>query len=468
MTTMTQSAEILNNLLKLLAAHQSAFKQKRIYKRVQALVLAEILTLGRHTVTQLLMGLGQSKGDWTAWYRLFSQGRINEEHLTDILLDECLRHFDEDKLLVLGGDGTQTPRTSGKMEGVGYGVNHQTPPFKRGIHLTQRWFHGALFLPAEEGFTRALPLRFLPAFTERSKRTVSKAQTEGQAAHRFLQETRAKLVERGREQQPILFLADGGYDNVDFWKGLPEGVHALVRTAKNRTLRYLPSADDHRNRKYGEFAPKPQQFWQERGGWCSCSLELRGKKRKLRYRVEGPFLRERAPKQPLFLLVVGGQSYHKNGKEKHRQPVPYLINAKLVDGQWVLPFDPKTLLFWAWQRWELEVAHRELKSNLGLGEKQAWQARAAICSVQWSAWVYALLNLAGYRTWQFTHHPRDQTAWWPGGKRWSFNTLLRHFRAALGAGQPFLASWLTFPNDRPEKFAEWLNLGNLISGSSRL
>jgi hypothetical protein len=79
-----------------------------------------------------------------------------------------------------------------------------------------------------------------------------------------------------------------------------------------------------------------------------------------------------------------------------------------------------------------------------------------------------LLNLAGYRTWQLTNHPRDHTAWWAGGKRWSFNTLLRYFRAALGAGQPFLASWLTFPNDRPEKFAEWLNLGNLISGSSRL
>jgi hypothetical protein len=51
MTTMRQAAEILNNLLKLLGAHQPAFKQKRIYKRVQALVLAEILTLGRHTVT---------------------------------------------------------------------------------------------------------------------------------------------------------------------------------------------------------------------------------------------------------------------------------------------------------------------------------------------------------------------------------------------------------------------------------
>jgi hypothetical protein len=163
---------------------------------VQAPVLAKILTLGRHTIAQLLTVLGQSKKDWTAWYRLFSQGGINEERLTDILLDECLQHFDDkDKLLVLGGDGTQTPRASTKMEGVGYGVNHQTPPFKRGVSLTQRWFHGAL-----------------------------------------------------------------------------------------------------------------------------------------------------------FLLVVGGQSYQRHGKEKYRESVSYLVNAKFVNGKWALPFSVKTLLFWAWQR----------------------------------------------------------------------------------------------------------------------
>jgi hypothetical protein len=76
MTTMTQVPEILNNLLTLLAAHQSAFKQKRIQKRVQALVLAENLAQRRHTISQLLMGLGLTQSDWTSWYRLLSQGRI--------------------------------------------------------------------------------------------------------------------------------------------------------------------------------------------------------------------------------------------------------------------------------------------------------------------------------------------------------------------------------------------------------
>jgi hypothetical protein len=317
-----------------------------------------------------------------------------------------------------------TPRTSAKLEGVGYGVNHRTPPFKRGIHLVQRWFHGALLLPAEQGFSQALPLRFLPSFTETSKRQVSEACREWEAAHQFLRDIRQHLLAWGRAQQAVLFVADGSCDTVGFWQGLPQGIHALVRSAKNRAFRRLPPAERHGNRKYGDPAPSPEKLWQERTGWSWCKLELRGRERRLRYLVEGPFLRQNAPHTPLFLLIIGGEHYTRHGKVKQREPVPYLINAKRVDDKWELPFPEETLLFWVWQRWELEVTHRELKSNFGLGEKQAWHPRAAISTVQWSAWVYALFILAGYRIWGLTQHPRAQTAWWSGGQRWSFNTLM--------------------------------------------
>jgi hypothetical protein len=42
-----------------------------------------------------------------------------------------------------------------------------------------------------------------------------------------------------------------------------------------------------------------------------------------------------------------------------------------------------------WPRWELEVAHREGKSGFGIGDKQGWNPRAAVTSVQWSAWLYS-------------------------------------------------------------------------------
>lgn len=122
----------------------------------------------------------------------------------------------------------------------------------------------------------------------------------------------------------------------------------------------------------------------------------------------------------------------KGNKRTQRPPLPFLVNALPAEaGTWQLPLPVAQLLFWAWQRWEIEVAHRELKSNFGLGNKQCWNPSAAILSVQWSAWVYALLLLAGYRTWGLTHAPPVPTAWWRGSGRWSLNTLWRGYRAAL-------------------------------------
>ncbi|MEO0566072.1 MAG: hypothetical protein AAF125_28450, partial [Chloroflexota bacterium] len=109
----------------------------------------------------------------------------------------------------------------------------------------------------------------------------------------------------------------------------------------------------------------------------------------------------------------------------------------LEDGTWGLPLPVATLLFWMWQRWELEVAHRELKSNFGLGHKQCFNPVAAVVSVQWSAWVYALLLLAGYRTWGLSHAPPVPTRWWRAAPRWSLNTLWRGYRAALWQSHDF-------------------------------
>lgn len=469
MTTIAQDVEILKNLQDLVDAHRPAFAQERIFERIKALLFGEMLALGRHTVTQLLLALGLSEEDWTAWYRLFSAERFNEEAVNALLLREVLKHIAANEVLVLGGDGTQTPRTSAAIEGVGYLPNSRTPAFKLGIHLAQRWFHGAVFLPAEAGYSRAVPLRFVPAFTPKAMRSQSESRTEWEAAQDYLEWIQLQLQAMGRSKQSILFLADGLYDNLDFWRGLPAGVSALVRSAKNRALYQLPASQKHGNLKYGDKAPSPQEVWQQRSGWKFTTLTLRGRQRRLRYRVEGPYLRSGNPHTPLFLLVIGGEAYQRHGRERHRDPVPYLVNAlQAENGQWILPFPAHLLLFWAWQRWELEVTHREMKSNLGLGEKQAWHPQAALSTVAWSAWVYAVLILAAYRTWGLTAGPRTSTAWWQGGRRWSFNTLLRQCRAAVGGGHTFHASWYTLHAKPPEKIPRWLDLHNTLYGSVRI
>jgi hypothetical protein len=466
MTTIPQNKELLKNLFELLEAHRAVFKQQRVYERVVALVLAEVFAFSRHTVTQLLMTLGMTGEDWSGWYRLFSRGRFDYGRASEVVFEETLRHVASDEVYVVAGDGTQTPRSSRKIEGSGWLRALRTPPFMAGIHAAQRWFHCSWLTPAENGYSRAIPLRWLPAFTAKSCLKAHAPCKEWEAAVHSLAWLREQCRQRGRADQRLLFVGDGHFDNLELWQAVPDGVILLARSAKNRVLYHLPGEQTGRGRprSYGPPALTPQQVWQQRRGWRPLTLTVRGRERHLQVNVCGPFLRKGAPSCPLMLMVVRG----KNNQQTRRQPLPFLVNAtRNNQGAWVLPLPVETLLFWAWQRWEIEVCHRELKSAFGLGNKQCWNPQAAVASVQWSAWVYALLLLAGYRTWGLARAPNVPTRWWLGSARWSFNTLSRAFRAALWGEHRFHPLCAPSPPDWAEKEQLLFALRNAAFASAR-
>jgi hypothetical protein len=309
----------------------------------------------------------------------------------------------------------------------------------------QRFLHGAWLTPLWNGFSRAITLRLLPAFTPKAEPAHSPACKEWEAARDFLAWVRRQLDAAGRSQQLLLALGDGAYDTVGLWRALPERVALLARSAKNRVLYALPDPQQRR-RKYGQRLPTPQDYLHQPRGWHTINITVRGYPRKLSYRMEGPCLRERASDHPLFLLVVKGQTWSKRRQgrpptRKQRQPAFYLVKAFQRDGRWQLPLPAQDLLTWAWQRWEMEVAHRELKSGLGLGEKQSWSRRGAELSVAWTAWVYGLLVLAGYRAWGLNGGPATPARWWKGSARWSLTTLWRSLRQSFWGAAAFRAIW---------------------------
>jgi len=464
MTTIPQNDGLLKHLFELIEKQRPIFKQRRSYDRAVALLLAEVFVFARHTVTQLLMSLGLVDQDWSAWYRLFSHGRFNYEKASEILFAETLAHVSEAAVYVVGGDATQTPRSSRKLEGSGWLRNPRTPPFMVGIHAAQRWFNGSCLLPAERGYSRALPLRWLPCFTEKSQPQAHAPCQEWQAALTFLSWVLEQLARCGRRGQRVLLVADGSYDTLKLWQQLPVGVIVLARSAKNRVLYHLPDDSAHKNRKYGQRALTPQQVWREPKGWRKVNLDVRGKTRHLQVKIRGVFRRKGAANTPLMLIVVRG----KQRKGYRREPLPFLVNAVQNDhGEWDLPLPVATLLFWAWQRWELEVCHRELKSNFGLGNKQCWHPIAAVRSVQWSAWVYALLLLAGYRTWGLCQAPTVPTRWWRGSQRWSLNTLWRAYRAALWGQHDFHPLCTPTPGDWGDKETRLAILQNAVFAAAR-
>jgi hypothetical protein len=465
---------LLATFLDQLQPLRATCQQERPFQRLTALALGASVNLGRQTISQLLATLGLTS-DWSAFYRLFSTPRLAAEQLAQQVCAAGLALIPEQGPCIAVVDGLQIPRHSWKLLTTAWLYDPVSPVFKRGIHRAQRGTHLALLTPQDaRGYSRAIPLRLDPAVPEKGRRPAGMPPaTEWQVGLEQLHWLRAELDQAGRVEQPLLGLADSAWQGAGVWRELPARTTLLAgcrSTPRGCPALYtLPPAYGGRGRPrlYGERAPRPDAWLQVKAGWRRTTLLVRNRQIPVRYRVEGPYLVEGAPQQPLFLLVVRGSSA---GRGKKRRRARYwLVNAVARAGRWVLPFPATQLLNWAWQRWEIEVTHRELKTGFGLGQSQCWNATSAFLSVQWQVAVYSLLVLAGYRCWGLAPGPlRPPGTWWRGSGRWSLDQLRQALRRELGGVAEFRPVWTRMTNNWWE-MADWLALqSNAVQAAGRL
>lgn len=465
---------LLAELWALLEGARPIFRQERVFRRAVALLFGELFTFARHTVTQVLRSLGLTDADWSAWYRLFSQERFDEEKLGSYLLQQTLRHVPADQPYVMTIDGVCIPRTGQRVAGSSWWPAPNTAPFRRGLQRGQRFVEGAWLTPIEEGFSRAIPLRWIAAPTERAVPSAASPCKEWEAGVAVMQWARVELDRAGRKEQWLFVMGDGNYDVNEIWNRIPERTVLMAQCAKNRALYALPErapGKPGRPPRYGERMPSPRAWLRRRKGWQRTRVLVRGREIEVKYRVVGPVLVEGAPDHPLFLVLMRGKQW-KVGKRrkrvKRRKPVCYLVSAVRQNGQWELPLPVVKLLAWAWQRWEAEVAHREMKSGLGIGDKQCWGARSALTAVQWGVWVYSTLLLAGYRAWGITGGPRLAGRWWRGARRWSFSALWQAYRAAMWGCGEFRTLWTGTADNWVKKETLLAGLWNAVAGAARI
>ena len=184
-----------------------------------------------------MVALGQTEHDWSAWYRLFSVPRLDYDELTRCYVRETLHEIGTDGPFVAVVDGVQLPRHSRTMPGTTWLKHPRTPVFLPGIHRAQRFVHLAGLLPREEGYSRALPLRFELACPEKAmRRDVLPARKEWEAGQEAMTWLRRELDAAGRQEQRLLVVGDGNYDTAGLWTSLPERTILVARTARNRAL----------------------------------------------------------------------------------------------------------------------------------------------------------------------------------------------------------------------------------------
>jgi hypothetical protein len=465
---------LLTTLLALLRAHRPAFRQERPYQRVSGLVLGWLLATERHTVTRVLAALGLVDADWSAFYRLLGSPRFAYDRLTRCLLRETLPLADARQPYLVALDGVMVPRHSRTMPGTGWVLAPQTAPFKRGLRRAQRFVDLCFLpLPTADGYSRAVPLRWEPAFPPKAVPAEGMTpRTEWEAGLAGLQWVRDELDAADRTAQRLLAIGDGSDTSKALWQALPARTDLLARCAKNRALFALPTpaapGQRGRRRVYGDQAPHPADWVAQRSGWSHTEVMVRGRTIPLTYRVEGPYLLKGAADHPLFLLVVKGVA-KTSPRHKRRDPAFWLVSARPDGaGGWMLPYPAPALLGWAWQRWEIEVAHREQKTGFGLGEPQCWGPRSAVTAVQLAGWLYGLTVLAGLRTWGLGRAPTaPSTRWWRGGGRWSLGQLWTSLRAELWDLGEFRPVWGR-TGDNWWEMVDWLDAQtNTLLAASR-
>ena len=179
-----------------------------------------------------------------------------------------------------------------------------------------------------------------------------------------------------------------------------------------------------RQRRYGDHGPTPQETLHTDDDWHDHPFMVRGRRVTVVVKLTGPWLVKSAYLQPVMLVVVRGVDRGKGVTRRQRDPQYFMVSTQKSDqGSWELALPLPELLAWAWQRWEVEVMHRELKSGFGVGEQQAFSAAGAATVIPWMLWVYALLMLSGYTTWHLgTGSVPDLGRWWKP-RRWSFAKL---------------------------------------------
>lgn len=164
-----------------------------------------------------------------------------------------------------------------------------------------------------------------------------------------------------------------------------------MRARKDAKLCFRAAVgEDGGRRFYGVEKFTPEQVRQDEGrGWKATKIFYGGKRRKIRYKEVAAVYWQRGAKQrPLRLIVIAPTPYRKSKSKKmyYRDPANLLTSD--------LRSPAKQLLQIYFDRWQIEVNHREEKDTLGVGQAQLWNATAVPKQPVLAVAAYSALLLA--------------------------------------------------------------------------
>ena len=394
----------LNALLAILRGWTRSFAQTRSAERAVEQALGSLLALGRRTLSRTLWALGRQDQDWSADYKLHSRANWRTQDLFQPILELGSR-FCDDSLLVVAMDDTRIRKTGRKILTAFYQRDPLSPKFRFNLLWGLRFLHFSLLVPlyrtGAEVPPRSLPVRFLevPAIKKPSRKASAneveayrQAVKENNLSRRsvdLLKDLRLSADAAGLNSRTILAVGDSGFCNRTLLRQPLDRIDILSRT--RRDCRLCLAAEPGGRRFYSTEPFTPDQIRQrESVAWQRTPIFHGGQWRNVRYKeITSVYWRSAGGRRPLRLIVVAPVPYEsgKGSRMYYRDPA-FLLTTDLLR--------PVAVLLQAYfDRWQIEVNHREIKDTLGIGQAQLRHPNSVPRQPAMSVAVYSALLLAG-------------------------------------------------------------------------
>jgi hypothetical protein len=402
------SKSLLATWLDIVADWRCSFPQQRTFRRALRQALASLVCLGRRCLSRIIWTHGGQQRSWSGEYFLHSRSPWEPQTLFASVFRRALVYY-PGRLVGIAVDDTRLRKTGRCIPHVFRQRDPLSPPFHVNLMLGLRFLQASLLLPlhqlAQAG-CRALPIRFeeVPPIKKPSRKAGKKAWAEYKKmtklhnlSHSFVQmmgQLRQALDEAGGAAKTLVLALDGSFCNRTCLRAPRQRTELIARTRKDAVLCFR--APKHSRRFYDAQTFTPQQIRQhERLRWKETKLFYGGKRRKIRYKeLNHVYWRRGAARLPLRLFVVAPTAYRKRQGAKlcYRQPA-YLLTTDLKTAA-------KQLLQIYFDRWQIEVNHRDEKETLGLGQAQLRHPKgvpkqAALVVATYSALLLASLQAFG-------------------------------------------------------------------------
>jgi hypothetical protein len=423
----------------------SVFPQERSMQRALALAFGILCGVGKRTVTRAISFHGNTQKDWSADYKVFSRCSWKARALFDPILEQAIQG-QKLKAIVLSTDDTRVWRNGKHVPDTQWHRDPLEPPFQTNLRWGHRFLQASLVLPLyehdEESSSRAIPVRFemAPVVKKPGKRATQEELTEYRRLKKeknlsvqfvaLTQEVRVHLNESGHREKPLIQVGDGSFCNrtvfKEDWTGL--NVSLVVRCRKDIVL--CRRAPGKGRRFYGKtkFTPEEVRRRSSRARWQKALIFHGGCYREVRYKeVTKVYWQGGAKKREVRLLVVAPVGYRttKKGRKYYHKPA-YLLTTDLTR--------PALELLQAYfDRWGIEVNHRDEKEILGVGEAQVWNPASVSKVPALLVAMYSWLLLAGLQCYgpKRTQEYEPLPKWRRGAKRPSCLDLVTLLRKQL-------------------------------------